>query len=206
MNDIRYDTEMPGDGEEYNILANSLKHVKNHGLFLEIGTRLGGSTKIIIDHLKHIGRPSDLVCIDPYGDLPYEDRDNTWIYADYSNEMKQGALRKLAEYTFRSSINLHMFALEDKEYFARFHDGLPVYRDGVKTKEVNYAFVYFDGPHSTQVVWNEVLFFMDRTEPGAVFVFDDIEKYNHNLIDDYLIKNYFKVLESGKFKKSYIRL
>ena len=47
------------DGHEYDIVKNAVANTSDDGLFLEIGTRLGGSTKIIIDEIlkKHSGAP-----------------------------------------------------------------------------------------------------------------------------------------------------
>jgi len=62
-------------------------------LFLEIGTRLGGSTKIIIDEIlkKHSG--VDLITIDPYGDIPYETKDGIWCKYDYDNSIGSKRIR-----------------------------------------------------------------------------------------------------------------
>lgn len=198
------------DGEDYHVITNAVEIASaTPGLFMEIGTRLGGSTKYIIDAMIAADTPNNhLVCIDPYGDLPYEEEDNLWINYNYDNHMKATAQRDLYNYVFDKPINLHFFILDDQEYFYRYHDGIPVYSNGGKYLLEKYAFVYFDGPHSTHSVMAEIQFFMtnNRINSGTVFVFDDVKKYNHDYIDEYLNKNYFEKIEETEFKISYRKI
>ena len=63
-----------------------------------------------------------------------------------------------------------------------------------------YDFVHFDGPHTTVAVLNEALFFANRSNPGARFVFDDVHTYNIQKIQDVLEYYNFYVLETGEKK------
>jgi len=197
------------DGWEYNILKEGIaRSVGNeHSLFCEIGTRKGGSTKIIIDQINSVCPDKTLICIDPYGDIAYETKDNIWTKYDYTNEMRRQTQKDLFSYVFDKRIDFHMLIMEDQEYFHRFADGYPTYNDTRgKVISNHYQFVYFDGPHAAWPIMREVDFFLFRVSKGSVFVFDDICEYNHDIIDDHLIRNYWEVLEKGEFKASYIKL
>lgn len=193
------------DGHEYDIVKNAVANTWNDGLFLEIGTRLGGSTKIIIDEIlkKHSG--TDLITIDPYGDIPYETKDGVWCRYDYDNSMRKQAYKDLFDYTFEKDINLYMLTLTDQQYMARYHDGYPVYREREDVRD-KYAFVYFDGPHSSHSVLAETMFFTLRGTDNCILVYDDVGEYNHSIVHDYLIANYWEAIETGKFKISYRRI
>ena len=57
--------------------------------------------------------------------------------------------------------------------------------------------MFFDGPHDTRSILNEVLFFLPRSRVGSVFVFDDIQTYQHQLIEQVLFSQGFKAIEVG---------
>ena len=106
--------------------------------------------------------------------------------------MKQNFLE-----AFKKHENFILYQLEDQEYFNAFGNGVPIYYKGDKKIINKYDFVHFDGPHTTSAVLNEALFFANRSNPGARFVFDDVNTYNMKLIEN-VLKNYcFKLLEKG---------
>ena len=210
---------LTGDSVEYNILKNACSHVKgNIILTCEIGVHEGMGTKIILDAFKdkkdtfhwHIG-------IDPYGNLKYRHYDKTLMVntegtivdgkpqaagtpvplsfrSNYTNEMKAKMLQTL------NYPNFTLYQLEDTEFFKRFADGVPVYHS-VKQLMTKYDLVYFDGPHCTTDILNEVQFFVTRASDHCVLVFDDYPHYNMSLIWD-VLKHYYNygVLERGKNK------
>jgi len=183
-----------GDSVEYEILKNACTHVKGDNLLTcEIGVREGLGSQIILASFKnklhwHIG-------IDPYGNINYEHYDEAGkVQYDYTNQMRLKLLQDL-DYP-----NFTLFTLEDTEFFKRFADGIPIYREK-KVILTHYDLVHFDGPHRTTDVLNEVIFFTSRAKKNCVFIFDDYPKYNMSLIWD-MLKNYyhFNVIERGKNK------
>jgi hypothetical protein len=229
---IRFsDEEIFGiDSQEYEILADAVSKVGNTpGAIVEIGTRRGGSAKMIVDVLsENDNTDRSMFCIDPYGNIDYpytnkglvlhygpnavkdgnpEDADKiTPIKLDYDNVMRNRTIPSLYYYAYNSGLNFTFFCLEDTEFFNRYGDGVPVY-DQYKKLETEYAFVFFDGPHDNSSLAVECEFFVSRTPIGAVFVFDDIGMYDHDQVVEqkYLFKNGFELLEKGKTKASYIK-
>lgn len=209
-----------GDSKEYELLAKWVDNLKPQDFYLtvEIGVREGYGTFVITDMLKdknyfHVG-------IDPYGDLDYKHMDKQGVVTDgniliwkdadgktllnengtpkapsYPSSMKQNFLSD-----FKSHENFILYQLEDTEYFNAFGGGLPVYQKG-KKKLINvYDFVLFDGPHTTEKVLEEAMFFAPRSRVGTRFVFDDIDTYEMSKIA-YVLENFgFKTQEMGENK------
>ena len=229
---IRLNTEevFGTDSSEYEILYNAAAEVKNEvpGAVIEIGSRRGGSAKIIIDAMASKNNTNrSMFCVDPYGnieikctnlsttihnpDRPIEgDPQSKEIVSlqrfDYDFSMRNRVIPSLYYYAYQAGFNFSFFCLEDIEFFNRFADGVPVY-DNFKKLENEYAFVFFDGPHDKESVLNEVIWFLQRISEGSVFVFDDVASYDHDYIDGVLLKNGFERMETGSEgrKISYIK-
>lgn len=214
------------DSQEYEILRNAAEEVGDTpGGIVEIGSRRGGSAKIIIDSLVRTNNTNRaMFCIDPYGNIDYEQtnvalsvhhpnvelkgdpRDYTVTQPtklDYDNGMRNRIIPSLYFYAYSAGLNFTFFCLEDTEFFERYGDGVPVY-DEHKSYVDQYAFVFFDGPHTNEAVISEVTFFETKSPVGAVWVFDDIWMYDHDMIEEkYLFPNGFEILEKKSVKASY---
>lgn len=228
---IRFsDEEVFGvDSQEYEILVNGVAAVKQDvpGAVVEIGTRRGGSAKMIIDTLVQNGNNDrSMFCIDPYGNIEIEctnlnmsihnpersiegDKMSKEITSpqrfDYDNTMRNRIIPSLYFYAYNAGLNFNFFCLEDTEFFKRYSDGVPVY-DDYKKLENQYAFVFFDGPHTTTEVLEETKFFVERSVVGTVFVYDDEWMLDtEGTIIPYLVENGFEIMERGNIKGSYIK-
>ena len=226
MSIIRFNTEdvFNTDSSEYEILLNAALQTRDiPGMAIEIGTRRGGSAKIIIDAWS--GSQKTMICVDPYGNIEYPctnkslsahvpgltlegDPESTEIVKnvrfDYTNSMRNRIIPSLYFYAYENDIDFRFLCLEDTEYFKRYSDGMPTYNTN-KEIETNYALVFLDGPHTNDAVLEELNFFIPKTIPGSVIVMDDIWMSDLNLADELLTKNNFEVLEKGSVKVSYIK-
>lgn len=217
------------DSRDYHILEHAAKCIKNtEGAVVEIGTRQGGSARIIIDALKeNEDTDRSMFCIDPYGNielavtninlsLHYPDQnfgiegdplsltEGKHVRFDYTNDMRNQTVPALYAYAFSKGINFQFFFLEDTEFFKLYKKGVPVYNE-YKSIVNKYAFVFFDGPHTNEAVQTELDFFLPRCGEGAVFVFDDIWMYDHNKFETLLFENGFLSLQKSLIKASYIK-
>lgn len=199
------------DSGEYEILSNAAAKIKGvSGAVVEIGTRRGGSAKVIIDSLvKNEDTNRSMFCIDPYGNIDYAIPESNALNAplkllklDYDNSMRNQTIPSLYYYAYAAGLNFTFFCLEDTEFFARYADGVPVYHENKKL-ETDYAFVFFDGLHTNESVAPEVEFFNSRTPIGAVYVFDDVYMYHHDAIEKIVLSAGFHPLERGNYKASY---
>ncbi len=195
------------DSSQYQVLQNAASAIKNvSGMTCEIGVREGGGSKYIIDGLmeaKDFGRTH--VCIDPYGNIEYTAKEGSIVKLDYTNAMRNRCIKDLYEYTLDKNVNLLFFVLEDTEFFDRYSEGVPSYNENKKT-EYKYALVHFDGPHDVASIMREIRFFEERTDPGAMFIFDDVVGYyDHDVIDEYLLQTGWELKERSPPKASYIK-
>jgi len=228
---IRFSTEevFGVDSQQYEILTHAVSKIGNTpGAIVEIGTRRGGSAKMIIDVLVENGNTDrSMFCIDPYGNIEIEctnlnmtihnpdrkidgDKHSKTLTSpqrfDYDNTMRNRTIPSLYYCAYEAGLNFTFFCMEDHEFFNRYSDGVPVY-DQYKKYEEEYAFVFFDGPHDNETLEIECEFFVSRAPVGAVYVFDDIWMYDHDEIVEqkYLFPNGFEILEKGEVKASYIK-
>jgi cephalosporin hydroxylase len=184
---------LPGDGGKYETLLNAAArsaHVP--GIVCEIGTRLGGSIRHLIDGTLAEGvLNKNVICIDPYGGIDYlHAEQRRWNYG-YTNDMRNTAWKNIYSYVEGKPINVVLMCMEDIEFFLRYADGVPFYQQG---KEVlnTYSMVFFDGPHDSASVQREVEFFAPRSIQGTVFVFDDIWNYHHDIVHQTVIASGFE--------------
>ena len=231
MGIIRFsDEEVFGvDSQEYEVLINGVKEVNTTpGAIIEIGTRRGGSMKMIIDTLVHTNnRGRTVIAIDPYGNIPIEctnlnmsihnpdrqitgDKSSKDIVSpqkfDYNNDMRNRVIPSLYYYGYNAGMNFNFLTLTDVQYFNRYGDGFPIY-DGEEKIEKEYAFAFLDGPHDNKTLDLECEFFVSRMPVGAVIVADDIWMYSHDEIVEqkWLFPNGFEILEKKNIKASYIK-
>lgn len=200
---------LESDSIDYHVLTNAINVIKGvPGMVCEIGTRRGGSLVYMVESLianKDFGR--NIVCIDPYGNIDYKTGElepDRPLKLDYTNDMRNEALPAIYDYLQGKPVNVVFQCLEDTEFFNRFGDGVPFYND-YKTIENRYACVFFDGPHTLAALETEVDFFQPRSSTGSVWIFDDIELYPHNELEQLLFKNGWEMLEKTQRKASYIK-
>ena len=214
-----------GDSEEYKLLAKWVNQIEPQDFYLtvEIGVREGAGSDVITNVLRETNKNYYHIGIDPYGDLDYKHMDNqvtknkdgndvyaVWtdfngkplldsrgypIVPSYPNTMKQTFLSN-----FKSHENFILFQLEDTEYFNAFGNGVPIYHNGKKNIMNVYDFVHFDGPHTTEKVLEEVMFFAPRSRVGTRFVFDDHDVYEISKIANVLTHFGFETKEMGDNK------
>jgi hypothetical protein len=199
-----HNIDLPGDSGDYHLLAKGIElsaHVP--GMTCEIGLRRGGGTKHIIDALAQhcTGKPH--IAIDPYGHIPYEHKEGQIVQLDYTNEMRDECLANLYQYTRLKLVAFIFFNLEDTEFFKRYADGVPVYNYN-KRIENKYSFVHFDGPHAELPILKEIDFFLERINPGACWVFDDVVGYyDHDKTETVLFVAGFKLIDKTRHKALY---
>jgi hypothetical protein len=175
-----------GDSTDYELLDKWTKGFDCNGYkTCEIGVREGLGSKIIIDNTInsyiHVG-------VDPYGNLEYQHYDNTGAYTcDYTDEMRDTMLNDFKPY--RNQGKFTLCNMTDTQFM-----------NDTEHRHSTFAFVHFDGPHMTKDVMTEAVWFANRSESGARFVFDDYPKYEMPIIENVLMLYDFKKIDEGKNK------
>jgi len=200
--------ELPTDSLEYDILFEAAKSIKDvPGLTIELGVRRGGGSRFIIEGLlSNEDTYRTHLCVDPYGNIDYpEGDDGRVIKCDYTNQMRNDCLRNMYAYVQYRPVNVLFYVMEDVEFFKRFGDGVPVYNEH-KHIINTYALVHFDGPHTRDILYPEIDFFQERSSIGSMWVFDDVELYDHDSVEKYVLERGWELVKKGKRKASYKRV
>ncbi len=204
---VNVEAELPADSANYEVLAEGVqKAAAVEGLTCEIGLRRGGGSKVIIDALvatnQHLTKPH--IAIDPYGNIAYQETDQRTLKLDYTNDMRDECLMNMYLYCRARKVHFCFWNMEDTEFFKRFADGVPIYNESKRVINT-YSFVHFDGPHAIAPVQVEIAFFHERTKPGAIFVFDDVNNYDHGAIDRTLKSMGWDLYRTSERKWAYSR-
>ena len=176
-----------GDSEEYDLLKEMVKSSYNlvpykYILTCEIGVREGLGSKVMIEEIRNKYQGTYLhVGIDPYGNLSYSHYDKGKTVkqdhtADYTNNMKEQLKKDFLDYP-----QFQLMNLTDTEFMKRYADGIPVYNQKTILCE-EYTCVHFDGPHQTEDILKQFMFFSQRVHRGSTFCFDDYLTYDMDLI------------------------
>lgn len=199
--------QLNGDSWDYDLISKGVELSKNtEGACLEIGLRLGGGSKHIIDSIAKHCPNKVAIAIDPYGSILYEHKQDHFVRLDYTEEMKADCMSNIFPYCKEKNVHFIFINLEDTEFFKRYKNGVPVYR--IHKELINkYSFVHFDGPHAVNPILEEINFFLTRIDNGACFCFDDVSTedvyYDHNEVERYLFRNGFKLIEKRDKKALY---
>ena len=194
------------DSFEYDMFDQFIPLIRDvPGMTCEIGVREGGGSERIIHNLlknQIYGRTH--VMIDPYGNIPYETSEGVICRYDYNNDMRARAMVGIYHIFGGQRVNPLFFIMTDDDFFARFPTGVPVY-NGVEAVEDKYAFVHYDGPHAFAPLKREMEFFIPRSSPGSVHIFDDLENYDHKAFEEWFMGQWkFKTLAYGQRKAAYL--
>lgn len=196
---------LDGDSLEYEILEQAASRLfAVPGVTCEIGVRLGGGTKAIIDGLVRSGVYKHHIGIDPYGDIDKIDGDGV-VVRGYTNSMRRTFLRDIYKYCFGKPVDFTLFTMTDVEFFNRFADGFALYDKNFYLVN-SYALVHYDGPHNVNSILTEVQFFRLRTPMGGWWVFDDLDLYDHNPVEQTVLECGFTAEIRGKRKVAYRRV
>ena len=199
------------DQLEQQLLYNAAASIKNvEGIVCEIGLRdCGGMSIMMAGCLDNNDMSHNFIAIDPYGGIPYMWQEGYKVLTDYTNKMKNKALKNLYYFCELKDINFNLYCMEDTEFFKRFEHGIPVYENTIKKIQSKYALVHFDGPHAINEIISEIDFFKSRTSIGGMFVFDDayVGYYNHDVIERYLMDDgTFELSGKETHKASYKKI
>ena len=199
------------DQLEQQLLYNAAVSIKDvDGIVCEIGLRdCGGMGIMMTGCLENDDYSHRFIAIDPYGEIPYKWQEHMTVFTDYTNQMKNKALKNLYSFCELKEIDFNLYCMEDTEFFQRFPDGVPFYKRNIKTVVDKYALVHFDGPHAVNEIIAEIEFFKDRLSVGGMFVFDDayVGYYNHDKVEDHLLKeNCFELVGKETHKASYKKI
>lgn len=196
---------LEGDSFEYEYLRAAAMSIKDvPGMVCEIGLRRGGGCEAIMSGMVDADDRRVLIGVDPYGNIQYHEREDSFTRLDYTNVMRSEFIVNAHICAAQNGIHLNFFNLEDVEFFERFWDGIPCYNEEKYISD-EYALVHFDGPHNFDNLENETNWFNDRAPEGAMFVYDDVVGfYDHDEVEEKVILPLgFELIIKGQRKAVY---
>jgi hypothetical protein len=205
----KWEKRIIGDSQDYDLLKYAASRIKDvDGLVVEIGTRLGGGIKSIMETCLSNDDRRYFIGVDPYGDIMYTHGEKCYNAksqqerCDYNDNMMASFLSEIYSYCYHNELYYQHFILEDTEFMERFKDGIVIYNQE-KYLINEYALVHIDGPHNLESVIKETEFFMPRISKGGFIVYDDVLDYDHDTVDVMLIQNGFGADRRGNRKIVY---
>lgn len=139
------------------------------GIFIEIGTRKGGTAMMAI-----LSKQSSVVfSVDPYGSKPYVDTRGIAPFI-YPDEMYREALAKLSALALQEKKTFVQFKLPSQEYMSKSLN-MWILGNEISTHNVRYSYVLLDGEHNDVTVSKEIDFFSDKMQPGGVLLIDNTD-------------------------------
>lgn len=138
-------------------------------MFIEAGTRAGGSALAILQAINDSGSQRWLITLDPYGDKPYKVGDEV-VTLDYGENHYRTAMKVLSEYSFDNSLNHAHFRMKSLDWMKTFESNEYWY-SGEKMQP-KFGFAYLDGDHDSDTVNAEYAWLSKKT-PETQVVVDD---------------------------------
>jgi len=140
------------------------------GIFLEIGTRAGGTAMMAIESI----RSSIIFSIDPYGSKPYVNPNGIIAPFIYPDEMYRETLAKLSNLALQKNKTFIQLKISSQEYIDK---NLNIWISGNQTATHNlkYSYVLLDGEHTDAAVSKEIDFFTNKMETGGVLLIDNVD-------------------------------
>jgi hypothetical protein len=205
----KWEKMIQGDSLDYNQLAFAASHIKGvEGLVVEVGTRLGGGIKTIMESCLANDDRRYFLGIDPYGDIMYTHGERCYNAnsqkerCDYNDNMMSSFLSEIYSFCYHNNLYYQHFILEDTEFMKRFEDGVVIYN--MEKMLINkYALVHIDGPHNLDSVISESEFFIPRMSKDGFIIYDDVLDYDHDKVHEMLMERGFDLIQNGNRKLTY---
>lgn len=155
----------------YNVAKLVSEQVPEDCIFMETGTRAGGSALAILQAIKDSGKNRWLFTLDPYGDKPYN-VGNAVTQLWYGEEFYRTAMKVLADYAFDNKLLHAHFRMKSLDWMNTF--STTEYWYEATQQNPKFGFAYLDGDHDTKTVEAEYAWLKERS-PGIAVIVDDAQ-------------------------------
>lgn len=148
-------------------------------IFIETGTRAGGSALAILQAINDSGKDRWLYTLDPYGDKPYNVGDAvTQLW--YGEDFYRTAMKVLADYAFEHKLNWAHFRMKSLDWMSTFSNTEYWYH--AERQKPRFGFAYLDGDHDSKTVEAEYKWLIERS-PEASIIVDDAHYLEKQTLD-----------------------
>jgi predicted O-methyltransferase YrrM len=172
--------------EVYEAALEASKRLANDYIFLETGTRAGGSALAILQAIKDSGKTRWFFTIDPYGMKPYNIGNAVTTTLDYGEEYYRSAMKALADYAYENKLLHSHFRMKSLDWMESF-DQSEFWYNGERLKP-KFGFAYLDGDHDSKTVLGEYSWLSGHT-PEVTVVVDDAHYLDNPVLGMGRVKN-----------------
>jgi len=192
LNEIRNLSDHSNEFDKfYSELLNCSINLPIDALFVEIGTRAGGSALLALKAINDSKINRTMITIDPYGLKPFVNSDRTNLRL-YGENLYREALKNITDYCFYNELDHIHFKITSFD-FIKIFEQIELWKDE-QVLQPKFGYVYLDGEHNENTVTKELEYFLPRTVENGLIVIDDIEHIKNS--NNPLIKN---VLSESRF-------
>jgi hypothetical protein len=165
--------------EVYEAALTASQQLPEDYIFLETGTRAGGSALAILQAIKDSGKTRWLFTVDPYGMKPYKTGEETVTNLDYGEDYYRSAMKALANYAYNNRLLHSHFRMKSLDWIRSF-DTSEFWYAG-KLIQPKFGFAYLDGDHDSATVDGEYSWLVGHT-PDCRVIVDDAHYLNRQTL------------------------
>ncbi len=155
--------------EVYEVALAASQRLPEDYIFIETGTRSGGSALAILQAIKDSGKTRWFFTIDPYGMKPYNVGESTTVL-DYGEDHYRRAMKVLADFAFENKLLHSHFRMKSLDWMHSF-DQSEFWYNGERMQP-KFGFAYLDGDHDSATVMGEYAWLARHTLDVPVVVDD----------------------------------
>jgi len=154
--------------------------------FLEIGTRAGGTALLALNAIKESGKINRfLFTVDPYGAMPCK-RPGDF----YGEKFRITAMKCITDFCYYNNLNHTHFRMTSFQFFNTWTNNDFWFNGKLIPK--SFAFIYFDGDHSDEIVFKELSLYVPLVCLNGLYAVDD----------QYDERHYSHIVKEKPFKSS----
>jgi predicted O-methyltransferase YrrM len=165
--------------EVYEAALTASQELPEDYIFLETGTRAGGSALAILQAIKDSGKDRWFFTVDPYGMKPYKTGEVTANTLDYGEDHYRSAMKALADYAYDNRLLHSHFRMKSLDWMRGF-DTSEFWYAG-KLLQPKFGFAYLDGDHDSGTVDGEYKW-LTAHSPECMVVVDDAHYLNRQTL------------------------
>ena len=177
----------------YNSVFEVAKNTSPDALFLEIGTRAGGTALLALNAILDSNIQRYLITVDPYGQKPYFAGEQA-MGGIYGEDYSRVAMYEIAKFCNDYNLNHSHFRLESNDFMNMF-ESVKFWCNG-KINPVQFGYVYLDGEHTEEAMFTELSWFLPKMVKNGLIVIDDVS-YNPTPKNELLKEIFGKSINKG---------
>lgn len=163
----------------YSAALEASRRLSSEYLFLETGTRGGGSALAILQAIKDSGVNRWLFTVDPYGEKPYKVGKEVTSTLHYGEDLYREAMKALADFAYDNKLLHSHFRMKSLDWMRMFDYSEFWFEE--KPIKKSFGFAYLDGDHDSGTVRSEYNWLSKRT-PEVSIVVDDAHYLDDTLL------------------------